>query len=246
MQNDAFGQSVGPPSVRSPATGARLLMSVSEFASAVSGVTTNTFVLLAGEIAYVTSPSGSSAAVSASATACGSPFVGRLLVVERQIEARVLGLQVDLAGGKRLVADRSVGEVEFPRHGVAVGLQDLRVHLGDDLILGERAGHADDDLALGLGARRVAVARVVPTRVPTRGRQQRQREEARPEDEHAVLPHGYPSILQSWGVHLPDGGHPSTVSTARSFLSHDAVQSRQGTERYAATFPGSELRPSVR
>ena len=50
-------------------------MSVSEFASAVSGVTTNTFVLLAGEIAYVTSPSGSSAAVSASATACGSPFV---------------------------------------------------------------------------------------------------------------------------------------------------------------------------
>ena len=51
MQKAAFGQSVGPPSVSSPATGARLLMSVSGCASAVSGVTTNTFVLLAGEIA---------------------------------------------------------------------------------------------------------------------------------------------------------------------------------------------------
>ena len=51
MQNAAFGQSAGAPSVSSPATGARLLMSVSPFASAVSGVVTKTFVLLAGEIA---------------------------------------------------------------------------------------------------------------------------------------------------------------------------------------------------
>jgi hypothetical protein len=52
-------------------------MSVSELASAISGSTTNTFVLLAGECAYVTSPSGATPADSA-ATSFGSPLVAAL------------------------------------------------------------------------------------------------------------------------------------------------------------------------
>ena len=51
MQKSAFGQSGGAPSVICGATGARLLMSVRLLADAVSGSTTNTFVLFAGEIA---------------------------------------------------------------------------------------------------------------------------------------------------------------------------------------------------
>ncbi len=90
---------------------------------------------------------------------------GRLGVrVEEQEERRqVLGLHVDLARLQGTLRRLSRPQVQLSLDLVAGVLQDLCIHLRDDLVLGEGAGHADDDrvrpggprcsIRLGAGAR---------------------------------------------------------------------------------------------
>ncbi len=83
---------------------------------------------------------GAMAAASASATSCGIAVRRGLLVRTRQVEPGVLRLEVDVAAGQRLVAHLAVGDLELAGDRVARALQNLGVHLGDQLVLGERTG----------------------------------------------------------------------------------------------------------
>ena len=69
----------------------------------------------------------------------------RVGVKEQQQRRQVLGLQVDLARLQRALRDLARPQVELSLDRVPGVLQDLRVHLRDELVLGEGAGHPDDD-----------------------------------------------------------------------------------------------------
>ena len=63
----------------------------------------------------------------------------------RSSDERYSGFTIDAARLQGVLRDLSRPQVQLSLDGVAGVLQDLRVHLGHDLVLGEGAGHADDD-----------------------------------------------------------------------------------------------------
>src|SRR5207237_6631670 len=69
----------------------------------------------------------------------------RLRVVLDGFARQVFRLEVDLAAEKCWVRDLSAGDVELALDLVAGVLQDLRVHLGEDLALAEAPGDPDGD-----------------------------------------------------------------------------------------------------
>ena len=72
----------------------------------------------------------------------------RARIEEQQQRREVLGLEIDLPRLQRGLRDLPRSEVELPFHRVAGVLEHVRVHLRDELVLGERARDADDDRAL--------------------------------------------------------------------------------------------------
>ena len=84
----------------------------------------------------------------------------RVRVQEQEQRRQVLRLHVDGARLEGILRDLSRPQVELSLDGVAGVLQDLRVHLRDDLVLGEGAGHADDDHLIASGGRERRPARI--------------------------------------------------------------------------------------
>src|SRR5207249_3001322 len=110
------------------------------------------------------------------------------------------------------------------------------VHLGDDLVLGERSRDADRDRPpwrRGRATRAVA-GRSAPTRLAARRRHQRHRDDRRPESEDAVPPHG--SVLPPPGASVA----PSSVRRTLPVVSYGTC----GAPGLPTTPPARRLPPS--
>ena len=147
-----FRNSDGAPNFTSGECAARSAMVLRFHFCAVGWLTARCPVSSAGDGVRIDRSPGS-ARSSASSTCVRRGHLGVLVEVLQQV-AGVLGNQVD-----RMVLDRgdvgfAAADAELPADGEAVGLQRLRLDLGDDLGLGEVGGADDDRLEVAGGRSR--------------------------------------------------------------------------------------------